>query len=79
MAMIELYRVTKLYYILYSSKLHIEYEWKVGEIDIKVRNRTELNLVVYESKVYLIEKIDPALVEIVSMKSFLVLTENDFV
>ena len=68
MAMIELYRVTKLYHILYSSKFHIEYEWKVGEIDIKVRNQTELNLVVYESKVYLIEKICPALVEIVSMK-----------
>ena len=39
-----------------SIEFRIENESKVDEINIKVRNRTELNLVGQESKVYRIEK-----------------------
>ena len=39
-----------------SIEFCIENESKVDEINIKVRNRTELNIVGQESKVYRIEK-----------------------
>ena len=64
MDMFELYHVMKLHEFLFSSEFHIENESKVDEINIKVRNRTELNLVGYELKLDRIEKLvkfDPAL------------------
>ena len=56
MDMFALYHVMKLHEFLFSSEFHIENELKVDEINVKVRNRTELILVGYESKVYRIEK-----------------------
>ena len=57
MDMLELYHFMKQQDFLFSSEFCVENELKVDEINIKVRNRTELNLVGYESKVYRIEKV----------------------
>ena len=56
MDMLELYHVMKLQDFLSSSEFRIENKSKVDEINIEVRNRTELDLVGWESKVYRIEK-----------------------
>ena len=45
MDMLELYHVMKLQDFLSSSEFRIENKSKVDEINIEVRNRTELNLV----------------------------------
>ena len=44
MDMLELYHVMKQQDFFFSSECCIENELKVDEINIKVRNRTELNL-----------------------------------
>ena len=54
--MLELYHVMKLQDFLSSNEFRIENKSKVDEFNIEVRNRTELNLAGYESKVYQIEK-----------------------
>ena len=56
MDIFELEHVMKPHKFIFPGKFHIENESKVGEINIEVRNRTELNLVGYESKVYRIKK-----------------------
>ena len=56
MDILELYHFMKQQDFLFSSEFCIENELKVDEINIKVRNRTELNLVGQESKVYWIKK-----------------------
>ena len=53
--MLGFYHVIKLQDFLYSSEVHIKNNSKVDEINTKVRNGTELNLVGYESKVYQIK------------------------
>ena len=45
MDMLELYHVMKLQDFLSSNEFRIENKSKVDEINIEVRNRTELNLV----------------------------------
>ena len=52
-----LYHIMKLQDFLPSSEFCIKNESEVNEINIKVRNRTKLNLVGLESGAYLIEKI----------------------
>ena len=56
MDMLELYHVMKLQDFPSSIEFRIENESKVDEINIKVRNRTELHLMGQESRVYRIEK-----------------------
>ena len=56
MDMLELYHVTKLQDFRSYPKFHIEYESKVDEINIEVRNWTQLNLVRYKSRVYRVKK-----------------------
>ena len=60
------YPITKLHDFLSSYELNVQNESKVDEINIDVRNQTELNLVGYEPKVYQIVKFgfDPALVAV---------------
>ena len=57
MDMLELLHVMKLQDFPSSTKFRIENESKNYEINIKVGNQTELNLVVKESKVYRNKKI----------------------
>ena len=56
MDILELFRVTKLPDFHSFIDFCTENALEVDEINIQIRNRTELNLVGYESKVYRIEK-----------------------
>ena len=63
MDILELFRVMKLQDFHSFIDFYIENASEVDEINIQIRNRTELNLVGYESKVYRTEKLgyEPAL------------------
>ena len=56
MDILELFRVMKLQDFHSFIDFYIENASEVDEINIQIRNRTELNLVGYESKVYQIKK-----------------------
>ena len=47
--MLEMHHVVKLQDFLSSGEFHIKNELKTNEINIEIRNRTELNQVEYES------------------------------